>query len=51
MLLLVLAELGNKDHLNMDYTPNGSSARNTVLDNVLRGYGYNALEKNITMPK
>lgn len=46
-----LAELGNKDHLNMDYTPNGSSARNTVLDNVLRGYGYNASREKYNYAK
>lgn len=36
------AELGDSKHLNIDYAPNGSGAKNRVYDNVLKGYGYNA---------
>lgn len=37
-----LAELGDKNHLNINYSPSGSSAKNTIYDNVLRDYGYSA---------
>lgn len=37
-----LAELGNSNHLDIDYSTTGSSAKNTIYDNVLRDFGYNA---------
>lgn len=46
-----LAELGDKDHLDINYSTSGSSAKNTIYDNVLRDYGYNASREKYNYAK